>query len=86
MSIKNSYAESPENDEMIVDGEGGVVKYNNKFTCLVSIVNFFLDDTVDGEIRVSKASKSIGESCFIWEDNNPPFIIKVKLNNAILNL
>ena len=58
MSIENSYAESPETDDLIVDDEVGVVKFNSKFTCLGSIINFALDDTVDTESRVSKASKS----------------------------
>ena len=44
---ENSYAESPETDDITVDDEGDVVKFNNKFTCLGSINNFVLDDTVD---------------------------------------
>ena len=32
-------AEAPENDDIIVDDEGDVVKFNSEFTCLGSIIN-----------------------------------------------
>ena len=50
MSIKKSHAESPETDDTIVDDEGSVVKFNNKLTCLGSIINFSLDVIVDADI------------------------------------
>ena len=58
------------------------MKFNDKFTCLGSIINFTLDDTVDANIIVSKASKSVGELSFIWTDDNMHLIIIVKLHNA----
>ena len=58
------------------------MKFNDKFTCLGSIINFTLDDTVDANIIVSKASKSVGELSFIWTDDNMHLIIIVKLQNA----
>ena len=72
---------------MIVDDEGCLVKFINKFTYLGSIINFALDDTVDVESRVSKTRKSMEALRFIWEDESMPLIIKVKLCNAMpLNL
>ena len=82
MSIENSYAESPENYYIIVDDEGDVVKFNNRFTYLGSIIDFSLVDTVDSESRVPKDSKYMGALRFIWEDENMALIIKVKLCNA----
>ena len=47
VDIEKLCNESPETDDAIVDDEGGVVKFNNKFSCLGSAINFVLDDTVD---------------------------------------
>ena len=69
---------------MIVNNEGGAVKFYNEFTCLGSIINFLLDNTVDVESRVPKASKSMGSLRFIWEDHNMMLPIKVKLYDAML--
>ena len=52
ISIEKTCNESPETDDMIADDEGGVVNFNNKFTCLESVINFVLEDTVDVECRV----------------------------------
>ena len=51
---------------MIADDEGGAVEFNSKFSCLGSIINFVLDDIVDVECRVNKASNTIGALRFIW--------------------
>ena len=78
MSIDKSHAESPKTDDVIVDDEGSVVKFNNKFACLGSVINFALNGTVDVESRVPKARKSMGALHFIWEDDSAPLMIKAK--------
>ena len=83
MDIEKLCNESPETDDAIVDDEGGVVKFNNRFSCLGSAINFVLDDTIDAWSRVTNASKAIGALCFVWEDVNMPLTIKVKSHNAI---
>ena len=65
MSIENAHTELPESDDALVDDEGKVVKFDNEFTCLGSIINFALEDTVDAESRMSKDSKAIGVLRFI---------------------
>ena len=67
----------------MIDDDGGVVKFNERLTCVSSIVNLLLYYTVDVVSISSKARKHMGALSFMWNYNNVPLNIKVKLHNEI---
>ena len=77
----------PETNNMQVDDSSGVVKFNDSFACLGSIIAFALDDDVDVTNRFSKSSKHVGSLHFMWSDDDAPSSTKVKLHDVMsLNL
>ena len=82
VEIEKACNEWPETDDTIENDERIIVKFNNKSTCLSSII-IFLDNATDAEIRVTKASDAMGVLRFIWDDVNAPLTIKVQSHNTI---
>ena len=63
----NEHLSAPGTNSMIVNEEGGLIKFNAEFVHLGSTLDFLIDDTTDVKHRISKSSK---ENCSLklkWE-------------------
>ena len=84
VNFEEMHAKVIETKDTSVDDDDGAMKFDDSFAWLEFIINLFLDDTIIIVSKMHNANDSIESLRLIWNDNNIPLSIKIKLWKAML--